>query len=88
MQSARDESDHTHRARFSCTSGAWTGDVHGQAGHSSPANSPVPAPLEHGVNALNTSGRLPAVMKNVLFAGLAIHARTALKSLHRHCPKH
>ena len=57
---------------------------------SSPANIPVPALLNRGVNALNTAGTLPAMMENVLFAGLSVltPAKSALKSLYRHCPKH
>lgn len=53
---------------------------------SSPANTPVSALLNRGVNALNTSGALPAV----LFAGLSvlIPPKSAPKSLYRHCPKH
>lgn len=55
-----------------------------------PANIPVPAFLNHGVNALNTAGTLPAMMENVLFAGLGVRtpAKSALKSLYRHCSKH
>lgn len=40
---------------------------------SSPANIPVSAFLNHGVNALNTAGTLPAMMQNVLFAGLLLN---------------
>lgn len=56
----------------------------------SPANTPVPALLNHGVNALNTVGTLPAMMENVLFAGLSVltPAKTALKTLYRHSPKY
>lgn len=57
---------------------------------SSPANIPVPVFLNRGVNALHTAGMLPAMMENVLFAGLSVltPAKSALKSSYRHCPKH
>lgn len=53
---------------------------------SSPANTPVSTLLNHGVNALNASGVLPAV----LFAGLGVLTlpKSAPESLYRHCPKH
>lgn len=55
---------------------------------SSPTSRTVLAPPKCGVNALNTSGTLTAIMKNVQFAGLSvlISAKTALKSLHVHHP--
>lgn len=55
-----------------------------------PASRTVLAPPKCGVNALNTSGTLTAMMKNVLFAGIGVltSAKTALQSLCVHCPKY
>lgn len=53
---------------------------------SSPANTPASTLLNRGMNALNTSGTLPAV----LFAGLSVLTppKSAPRSLYRDCPKH
>lgn len=92
MHSAREEPDHTYRTKFLCVS--WT-QVEGYARPSmpqvsSPADIPVTVFLNHGRNALNTAGTLPAMMESVLFTGLGVPtpAKSALKSLYRHCPKH